>query len=261
MSTRFALGVEYDGSSFLGWQRQREGRTIQATLEDALSQVADHDVRVVCAGRTDTGVHATGQVVHFDSHASRTGANWLRGSNANLPPDISVQWIKPAGGEFHARFSAVRRHYRYIIYTHPARPALLRQQVCWQTRELETPRMQLAAARLLGEHDFTSFRAAACQAHSPVRTIYTLDISQSGAFIYIDVIANAFLHHMVRCIAGVLIKVGCGDAPVNWVDDVLAARDRRVSGVNAPPGGLYLVNVSYPVEFQVPSTGRLPVFS
>lgn len=261
MSTRFLLGVEYDGAGFLGWQRQRQGRTVQTTLEAALSRVADHDVHVVCAGRTDTGVHATGQVVHFDSHASRSDANWLRGCNANLPDDVSVQWVRPASGDFHARFSAVRRHYRYVIYTHRARPALLRHQVCWQTRELDVGRMRQAAGHLLGEHDFTSFRAAACQAHSPVRTIYTLDVGQSGAFIYIDVIANAFLHHMVRCIAGVLIKIGCGDAPPGWTRDILQARDRRVSGFNAPPGGLYLVEVSYPGEFQVPSAGRLPAFT
>ncbi len=258
---RFALGVEYDGSCYVGWQRQSEGQTVQASIEQAISSVADEAIHVVCAGRTDTGVHATGQVVHFDTEAVRPEHNWLRGSNANLPGDIGVQWISAVSENFHARFSAIRRHYRYVIYTHVARPALLRSQVCWQGRELDEARMLQGARALLGEHDFTSFRAAACQAHSPVRTIHTLDVQRHGPFIYIDVIANAFLHHMVRCIAGVLIKVGCGDQPPGWVEEVLAARDRRLSGFNAPPCGLYLVNVSYPAEFKVPSTGRLPVFS
>ena len=258
---RFALGVEYDGSGYVGWQRQSEGRTVQASVEQALSSVADEAVHVVCAGRTDTGVHATGQVVHFDTGAVRPENNWLRGSNANLPDDIGVQWITAVGGDFHARFSVTRRHDRYVIFTHAARPALLRNQVCWQSRALDEARMAQGAQALLGEHDFTSFRAAACQAHSPVRTIYRLEVQRNGPFIYIDVIANAFLHHMVRCIAGVLIKVGCGDQPLGWVDEVLAAKDRRLSGFNAPPAGLYLVDVSYPAEFKVPSAGRLPVFS
>jgi tRNA pseudouridine38-40 synthase len=257
---RYAAGVEYDGAGFFGWQRQAEGRTVQACVEKAISKVADHAVKVVCAGRTDTGVHATGQVIHFDSRIERPTTNWLRGTNANLPEDVSVQWLTGMDDAFHARFSATQRHYRYIIYNHPSRPALLRNHVCWQRNELDAEIMARAGQYLLGEHDFTSFRAAACQARSPVRTIHSLEIRRNGRFIYIDVIANAFLHHMVRCIAGVLIKTGSGDQPPVWVSELLQARDRRVSGINASPAGLYLTGVRYPDHFKVPSHTRLPVF-
>ena len=257
---RFAAGIEYDGCGFFGWQRQAEGRTVQGCVEKAVAKVADHPLGVVCAGRTDTGVHATGQVVHFDTGTERPLNNWLRGTNANLPDDISVRWLSRVDDTFHARFSATQRHYRYIIYNHPCRPALLRKHVCWHYSELDADVMAHAARHLLGEHDFTSFRAVACQAHSPVRTIHSLDIRRSNRFIYIDVIANAFLHHMVRCIAGVLIKTGCGEQPPDWVHDVLQAKDRRVSGINASPAGLYLVKVGYPEHFAVPSDTRLPVF-
>jgi tRNA pseudouridine38-40 synthase len=257
---RFAAGVEYDGAGFCGWQRQSAGRTVQACVETALSRVADHPVKVVCAGRTDTGVHATGQVIHFDTCAERPAINWLRGANANLPDDISLQWLSGVEEAFHARFSATRRHYRYVIYNHTSRAALLRNRVCWQPARLDSETMARAGEHLLGEHDFTSFRAAACQAHSPVRTIYSLQVRRSGCFIYIDVIANAFLHHMVRCIAGVLIKTGCGEQPPDWICEVLQAKDRRVSGFNATPAGLYLVEVRYPDRFKVPSNTRLPVF-
>jgi len=257
---RFAAGIEYDGSGFFGWQRQAEGRTVQACVEKAISAVADHKVGIVCAGRTDTGVHATGQVIHFDTAAVRPANNWLRGSNANLPDDISVLWLTEADAAFHARFSAMQRHYRYIIYNHPARSALLRNQVCWQHQDLDVDKMARAGQYLLGEHDFTSFRAVACQAHSPVRTIHSLEIRRSGHFITLDIVANAFLQHMVRCIAGVLIKTGCGEQSSGWVREVLQAKDRRVSGVNATPAGLYLVDVRYPDQFQVPSCSRLPAF-
>jgi tRNA pseudouridine38-40 synthase len=257
---RFAAGVEYDGCGFFGWQRQAEGRTVQDCVETAITKVADHPVSVVCAGRTDTGVHATGQVIHFDTTATRPVNNWLRGINANLPDDISVRWLIGTDATFHARFSATRRHYRYIIYNHPARSALLRNHVCWLYSDLDADIMARAGRHLLGEHDFTSFRATACQAHSPVRTVYSLQVTRCGSFIYIDVIANAFLHHMVRCIAGALIKTGSGERPVNWLYDVLKARDRRVSGINAPPAGLYLAEVRYPGHFQVPSSSRLPAF-
>jgi len=257
---RFAAGVEYDGAGFVGWQRQPAGRTVQTCVEKAISKVADHPVKVVCAGRTDTGVHATGQVIHFETGAERPISSWLRGANANLPHDISVQWLTGVDDEFHARFSATQRHYRYIIYNHTSRPSLLRNHVCWQHTELDNETMARAGQRLLGEHDFTSFRAAACQAQSPVRTIHSLEVRRSGCFIYMDVIANAFLYHMVRCIAGVLIKTGCGDQPPDWVSEVLQARDRRVSGFNASPAGLYLIQVRYPDHFKVPSHARLPVY-
>jgi len=257
---RIALGIEYDGTAFLGWQGQKHGRTVQYCLEQALSYVADEAVSVVCAGRTDTGVHATGQVVHFDSAAARGSDNWIRGANASLPGDIRIQWAGGVEADFHARFSARRRHYRYIILNRPSAPALLRTRVCWERLPLHADSMQAAARHLLGEHDFSSFRAAACQAKSPRRTIYRLDVLRSGQCIYIDVVANAFLHHMVRCIAGVLIAVGRGERAPEWTARLLDARDRTVSGVNAPAGGLYLVDVVYDDRFKVPATGWLPVY-
>lgn len=255
---RIALGIEYDGTNYFGWQRQSEGRTIQGCVEQALSCVADHPVGVVCAGRTDTGVHATGQIVHFDTQSIRESRNWVRGCNANLPADIRVQWATQVPDSFHARFAAVQRHYRYIILNRPDASALLCNRVCGEYMCLDTDRMAAAGRRLLGVHDFSSFRAAACQAKSPVRTIYELEVQRSGDFIYLDVRANAFLHHMVRCIAGVLIAIGRGEQQPAWVEELLAARDRTLSGFNATPAGLYLVAVQYPPEFALPGSGWLP---
>jgi tRNA pseudouridine38-40 synthase len=255
---RIALGIEYDGTGFFGWQRQSEGRTVQSCVEAALSEVADHQVKVICAGRTDTGVHATGQVVHLDTAAVRAMEGWKRGGNAHLPPDVRVQWAHPVDDTFHARFGATERYYRFIIHNHPVRSALLRNRVGWEYQPLDESRMITASRHLLGEHDFTSFRAVACQAHSPVRTVYHLELARHGDFIYLDIKANAFLHHMVRCIAGVLIAVGRGEHAPGWVAEVLAAKDRSLSGVNAPPAGLYLVAVRYPDEFKLPSGYNLP---
>lgn len=257
---RIALGIEYDGSAYFGWQRQAEGATVQTCVEHAISVVANHATRVVCAGRTDTGVHATCQVIHFDTTAMRRDSNWVKGVNANLPHDIRVQWAMPVDEQFHARFSAPRRHYRYVILNRPVASAVLQRRVCHEGRPLDHNSMQKAAMALLGEHDFTAFRAVACQAKSPRREIYRLDVTRSGNCIYIDVEANAFLHHMVRCIAGVLLAIGRGEQPVGWTADVLASRDRTLSGVNAPPGGLYLVNVSYEPAFSLPGKPYLPVF-
>jgi tRNA pseudouridine38-40 synthase len=257
---RIALGIEYDGTGFYGWQHQQDGRTVQDSVEAALSKVADHPVNVVCAGRTDTGVHATGQVIHFDSMAVRAMKGWIRGTNAHLPPEVRVQWSLPVDDRFHARFTATRRYYRYIVYNHPVRSALLRNRVGWEFRHLDESSMITAASYLLGTHDFTSFRAAACQAHSPVRTIFHLELRRSGNFIYLDIEANAFLHHMVRCIAGVLIAVGRGEQAPGWVGEVLAARDRQLSGMNAAPAGLYLVAVRYPEEFGLPYVDCLPAY-
>ena len=257
---RIALGIEYEGTNYLGWQRQAEGRTVQGCVEQALSRVADHPVTVVCAGRTDTGVHATGQVVHFDTAARRGAQNWVRGANASLPEDIRVQWATEMPELFHARFSAIRRHYRYIILNRQTASALLARRACREHVPLDVADMTRAARHLAGEHDFSSFRAAACQAKSPVRTIYALDIHRSGDLVYLDVQANAFLHHMVRCIAGVLIAVGRGERPPAWVGEILAAHDRTVSGFNATPAGLYLVAVHYASEFSLPGAGWLPQF-
>jgi tRNA pseudouridine38-40 synthase len=255
---RIALGIEYDGTDYFGWQRQSEGRTVQGCVEQALTRVADHPVAVVCAGRTDTGVHATGQVVHFDTGSRREAENWVRGSNANLPADVRVQWAAEVPDSFHARFKAIQRHYRYIILNRPAASALLGNRTCREYTRLDTASMAKAGRQLVGEHDFSSFRAAACQAKSPVRTIYELEVQRSGDFVYLDVRANAFLHHMVRCIAGVLIAVGRGEQQPAWVGGLLAARDRTASGINATPAGLYLVAVRYAPEFTLPLAGWLP---
>lgn len=251
---RIALGVEYDGSDFRGWQVQQPGvRTIQGCLERALARVADHPVATICAGRTDAGVHATAQVVHFDTTAQRSARSWILGSNANLPDDISVQWACPVTDTFHARFAAMARRYRYVILNRPYRPALLRQRVAWVYQLLAVERMAAAATYLVGEHDFSSFRAVGCQAKSPVRTLYELSVQRQGNEVVIEAEANAFLHHMVRNIAGVLIAIGCGEQPVQWAGEVLAARDRTLGGVTAPAAGLCLVAVRYGDEFRLPT--------
>jgi tRNA pseudouridine38-40 synthase len=258
---RIALGVEYDGTDFIGWQRQHTGRSVQACIEQALSAVADHALTSVCAGRTDAGVHATGQVIHIDTSAVRDEKAWIRGANSNLPADIRIQWACEVDAEFHARFSARRRHYRYVILNRPYSSAQLRHRVCWVFAPLDADAMRAGAQHLLGEHDFTSFRALACQARHPLRTIYRLDVGRCGDFVYLDVVANAFLHHMVRCIAGVLIHVGRGEASVDWVRRVLDARDRAAGGVTAPAAGLYLVAVHYPEPFATIRGGWLPEYS
>jgi tRNA pseudouridine38-40 synthase len=258
---RIALGVEYDGSRFFGWQIQPHARSVQEDLEAALSKVANHPVRVVCAGRTDTGVHAMGQVVHFDTDADRTERSWLLGCSVNLPDDLSVVWAKQMSDDFHARFKAVSRCYRYIILNRATRLSLLHRKVTWVRQPLDLMKMQVAAQDLLGEHDFSSFRAVRCQANHPVRVIHSIHLTSSAEYIYFDIVANAFLHHMVRNIAGVLMSIGHGDKPVTWVRDLLQLRDRRVGGVTAPADGLYLVAVGYPDEFAVPKPCNAIVFS
>jgi len=258
---RVALGIEYDGSDFCGWQSQQQGRTVQGCVESAISKVADEQVKVICAGRTDAGVHATGQVVHFDTNASRSIRSWILGTNVNLPSDVCVRWGRFVSDDFHARFKAQQRSYRYVILSRMTRPALLRRRVCWDHHDLDTDLMVSAAQTLLGEHDFSSFRAVACQAKNPVRTVYQLDVQRRGRYVHIDVTANAFLHHMVRNLAGVLIAVGRGEQPVSWARDVLEARDRTIAGVTAPAGGLYLVGVRYPEDFCIPTAFDLPQFS
>lgn len=250
---RIALGVEYDGSSFSGWQFQEAVPSVQACVEAALSKVANHPVRVACAGRTDAGVHATGQVVHFDSESPRTLRSWVLGANANLPKEVCILWAQPVGDDFHARFSAVRRRYRYVIFTRPVRPTFLAWRVTWDYRQLDAERMAEAATSLLGQHDFTSFRAIGCQAKSPVRIIYTLELRRRGPFIEIDIEANGFLHHMVRNIAGALIAIGAGEQSPLWIGQLLEMKDRTLAGVTAPPHGLYLTGVRYPESFGLPA--------
>jgi len=255
---RVALGVEYDGADFCGWQMQKSGvRTVQEELEKALSLVADMPVRVHCAGRTDTGVHGVGQVVHFDTEAQRSPRSWVLGANANLPFDVNVTWAKPVDEAFHARFSATSRAYRYIILNRMTRSCLNRNRAVWLHRPLDADRMHEAAQALIGSHDFSSFRAQGCQAKSPVRILSQLDVSRQNDRVIIDVEANAFLHHMVRNLAGVLMAIGRGDEPVGWAREVLERRDRARGGVTAPPEGLYLMHVGYPDEFEIPEP---PVF-
>ena len=249
---RWALGVEYDGSDFVGWERQDNGIGVQAVLEDALAAVADHPVRVVCAGRTDAGVHAWEQVVHFDTTARRTPRSWALGSNANMPESVTVLWAHPVSADFHARFSALARRYRYLVYDRRVRLALLRRRMTWSRRPLDVALMSAAAAHLVGEHDFSSFRASGCQARTPVRTVHRLTVERTGDVISLEVEANAFLHHMVRNMAGVLMAVGAGRHPPEWAREVLVARDRRVGGVTAPPHGLYLHRVRYPESHGLP---------
>ncbi len=257
---RIAAGIEYDGRPYSGWQIQDGVQTVQEEVEKALSKVADHPVRVICAGRTDTGVHAANQVIHFDTTAVRSDYSWVRGANTHLADSICLTWAKPVSDSFHARFMARRRCYRYIILNRPVRPAYLAGKVVWQYRPLDATRMAVAAQYLIGEHDFTSYRALACQAKSPVRNMHQIDVSSSGEFIYLDVCANAFLQHMVRNIAGVLMTIGAGERPVEWAKEVLESRDRTEGGITAPAAGLYLVKVRYDAEFDLPATVLFPSY-
>ncbi len=253
---RYAIGVEYDGSCFHGWQTQRQEPTVQASLEAALSRVADHSVSVACAGRTDTGVHARCQVAHFDSTADRSLRSWLLGANSNLPSTISVLWLRTVPDDFHARFSALARSYRYEILNRWVRPAIDQGRVSWQRRPLDAAAMHEAAQALLGEHDFSAFRSSGCKANHPVREMQILEVTRQGDRVVMDVTANGFLYHMVRNIAGTLMEVGLGERPMDWVREVLEGRDRRVAGVTAPPDGLYFQGVRYPERFELPASPR-----
>lgn len=254
---KFALGIEYAGRQYLGWQKQDISPTIQEVLELALSEIADEDIRVVCAGRTDTGVNALQQVVHFETQSIRESQAWVFGTNSKLPKDISVTWAMNIDDDFHARFSAVNRTYQYLILNRPARPAIFNGLVTWEYRKLDSEKMKLASQCLKGEHDFSSYRATACQASTPVRTVHKLEINRLGDWILITICANAFLHHMVRNIAGVLMSIGRGDKEVGWSADVLTAKDRKAGGITAPPDGLYLANIKYPDKYIIPSPDTL----
>lgn len=254
---RVALGIEYKGSDYRGFQVQPGGvKTVQQALEKALSIVADEPISLVCAGRTDAGVHATNQVVHFDTLAQRPLKAWLRGLPAHLPNTIGIRWAQPVSHQFHARFSAQSRTYRYLLADGASAPALLHDQITWSAQPLNVALMQAGASFLVGEHDFTSFRATQCQAKSPVRTLEYVHIARRGELIIVEVRANAFLHHMVRNIVGVLLQVGAGTKAPEWVAEVLAARDRKAAATTAKPNGLYLVGVDYPAVFALPE--RLP---
>jgi len=225
---------------------------VQQRVEEALTRVADESIEAVCAGRTDTGVHASGQVVHFDTSSERSRRGWLLGANSNLPDDINVTWAAPVGDDFHARFSAVSRSYRYLILNRLQRSALHRNRAWWVYQPLDATRMQAGAECLLGEHDFSAFRAAGCQASTAVRSVMRISISRQGDWLTLDVTANAFLQHMVRNIAGTLAEVGLGEQSVEWVSDVLESKDRKAGGIAAPPHGLTLVSVEYPDDFGIP---------
>lgn len=256
---RIALGIEYNGSGFHGWQLQQAGiRSVQYEVEQAIAKVADHAVRIHCAGRTDTGVHALEQVVHFDTQASRPQRAWTQGVNVNLPADVSMLWSTQVAEEFHARFSAERRTYRYLILNRPVRSALQHGRATWIHRPLDAEMMHEAACGLLGTHDFSSYRALGCQAKSPVRTLHRISVRRSGEMIELQIEANAFLHHMVRNIAGVLIAIGKGEAGSGWATEVLHLRDRRLGGVTAPPDGLYFEKVQYPAEYEEVLGGQKP---
>ncbi|HVN41655.1 MAG TPA: tRNA pseudouridine(38-40) synthase TruA, partial [Steroidobacteraceae bacterium] len=243
---RIALGIEYDGTAYSGWQQQAHRRTVQAELEGALSRVADHPVDLTAAGRTDAGVHALSMVAHFDSDAVRPLQAWVLGANAESAPDIAVLWAQPVAAEFHARYSARSRTYLYRILNRRMRPALERSRVCWVRQPLDAECMHEAAQALVGEHDFSSFRAAECQSNTPMRRLTAIAVTRRGEAIDLVVTANAFLHHMVRNIAGTLMAVGRGDHPAEWVAALLTARDRTQAGVTAPPQGLYFVGAQYP---------------
>lgn len=249
---KIAAVIEYRGSRYSGWQNQKHASSIQQHVETALSKIADHDVRVHCAGRTDAGVHALHQVVHFETTALRPPHAWVMGSNTYLSDDVCILWAQQVDDDFHARYSAVRRSYRYIIHNRPVRPALNPDLVTWEYQPLDADRMGRAAAGLIGEHDFSSYRAAGCQAKAPVREVHKLTVFRRGEYIVIDIAANAFLQHMVRNITGVLMAIGAGRADPGWAQQVLAARDRTRGGVTAPANGLYLARVDYPEKYQIP---------
>ncbi len=259
---RYAAGVEYSGAAYHGYQTQQSGvATVQACLEQAFGHVAGGvSICVNGAGRTDAGVHACEQIIHFDSPVTRTEKAWLFGANSHLPKDISVLWVKQVSPDFDARFSARRRHYRYVFYPSPVRPALLREQLTWTYQQLDVQKMHQAAQILVGKHDFSSFRASECQARTAIKTIDAISVQRFGSYVVLDVRADGFLHHMVRNIAGTLLQVGAQEQPVNWVAQVLAAKQRSLAGITAPAHGLYMLKVEYPAEFALPQIGLGPHF-
>lgn len=250
---RLALGLEYDGSAFAGWQFQRHARSVQGELQQALARVADHPVELIAAGRTDAGVHALAMVAHFDTTAERPLHGWVHGTNANASDEVSVLWARPVLESFHARHAALSRCYLYRILDRPVRPALERDRVCWVRRELDAARMREAARALVGHFDFSSFRAAECQSPTPLRDLREVRVERKGPYVDLHLRANAFLHHMVRNIAGSLILVGRGERPAEWIGEVLQARDRTRAGPTAPPQGLYFAGAEYPAGFGLPS--------
>ena len=255
---RIALGIEYDGTDFLGWQRLSHGHTVQGALEEALARVAAHPIVVTCAGRTDAGVHGRCQVVHFDSEAERGMRGWALGATSNLPPSVAVLWAQPVAEDFHARFAARSRCYRYTVLNRPMRAALDARYVTWERQSLDAARMHEAAQALPGEHDFSAFRAIACQAAHPRRCVLAVGVRREGEQVIVEIEANAFLHHMVRNIVGSLLPVGRGERPVAWMAELLAGRDREVAGPTAPSSGLTFLGPRYEAHWGLPAEVSQP---
>jgi tRNA pseudouridine38-40 synthase len=250
--SRIAVGIEYDGNGFAGWQQQAGAPSIQQAVQEALAKVCDHPVEVTAAGRTDAGVHARGQVAHFECMTARTERALVLGANSSLPPAIALRWARFVPDHFHARYSARARTYRYCILNRGSRPALAAGKVAFLHRPLDVAPMREAARHLIGHHDFSAFRAAECQARSPMRELTALEVARHGEFVVLEVTANAFLHHMVRNIAGLLIHIGSGEAAPSLAAELLAARDRRIAPATAPASGLYFWRVHYPPVFGLP---------
>jgi len=258
---KIAIGIAYDGTGFEGWQSQPSGNTIQDHLEKALAGISNAPIRISGAGRTDAGVHACAQVAHFETDAKRPDSAWVRGTNAALPSSIAVQWALAVGADFHARYSARARSYRYVLYNHAVRPALLAGKVGWYHGSLDLEAMRQGAALLEGERDFSAFRSSECEAKSPVRTLERASVVQRGPYIVFDFTANAFLHHMVRNMVGCLVYVGKGKHPPEWIAQVLAGRDRRLAAPTLAADGLYLTQVRYGAEWQLPAFARMMPFT
>jgi len=259
---RYALGIEYDGSSFSGWQRQDHAPSVQQCVERAVSAVANHPVTVIASGRTDTGVHAYGQVAHFDSAAERTDRQWTLGINSNLPDAVRVTWVHGVDDSFHARFGAYSRSYRYCIMNRRVRPAIGFNHYAWCREPLDEVRMQRAAEVLIGQHDFSAFRSAGCSAQHAIREVTSLSVMRHRDVLNIDISANAFLYHMVRNIVGSLMAVGLGEESVEWFAGVLAGKDRRLAGVTAESKGLYFMGVRYDAKYDLPVIQEaFPVFA
>lgn len=252
---RVALGIEYLGGNYMGWQRQRHGPSVQHSLERALSEIAAESIDITCAGRTDTGVHALGQVVHFDTAAERTDYNWLAGGNSRLPDDIAVRWVSRVSDNFHARFDALWRRYVYIIHRVSRRSVVNHGRAFRVSESLDIAAMQRGAAQFVGEHDFSSFRAAGCQSNSPVRNVMSASVQRRGDLVWFDVTANAFVQHMVRNMMGALIQVGRGELTADAIGELLIQRDRTAAPFAAPPHGLYLLSVGYPSECGLADSG------
>ncbi len=253
---RIALGLEYAGAPFDGWQSQPSGRGVQDALERALAEIAGAPARTTAAGRTDAGVHATSQVAHFDTEAVRPDTAWVRGVNALLPPEVAVLWARPVPADFHARYKATARHYTYVLMPRPVRAALLAGRVGWYHRSLDVAAMREAARPLLGTHDFSAFRAAECQARSPVKTLSAVAVDTDGDLVRFDFSADAFLHHMIRNVVGTLVHVGAGKAPPGWVAELMAARDRTRAAPTFAADGLYLTGAEYDAAWGLPATRR-----